>query len=98
MPRKLNVGRTERADDVAKAVGAAIKEARIVAGLSQRDVAAALGVSRQLYADIESGRVSPRIDQVDAIATACNALPTTIIRRSVALLEGAPTGVHSSRL
>ena len=87
MPRKLTKGRGERAASIARAVGVAIKEARTVAGLSQAALAAQLGISRQLYTDIEAGRVSPRVDQVDAIATACDVSPTTITRRSVDLMN-----------
>jgi transcriptional regulator with XRE-family HTH domain len=86
MPRKLTKGRGARADAIAKASGIAIKEARAFAGLSQAALAAQLGISRQLFTDIEAGRVSPRVDQVDAIATACGVSPTTITRRSVDLI------------
>jgi transcriptional regulator with XRE-family HTH domain len=86
MPRKLTKGRGARADAIAKAIGIAIKEARAFAGLSQAALAAQLGISRQLFTDIEAGRVSPRVDQVDAIATACGVSPTTITRRSVDLV------------
>jgi len=87
MPRKLKEGRDERATSIARAVGVAIKEARLFAGLSQRALAAKIGISRQLYSDIEAGRVSPRVDQVDSIATACEVSPTTIVRRSVDLIN-----------
>jgi transcriptional regulator with XRE-family HTH domain len=87
MPRKLNTGRNDRAMTVARAVGTAIKEARAFAKLSQAAIAAQIGVSRQLYADIEAGRVSPRVDQVDAIAGVCGVSPTTIVRRSVDLIN-----------
>ena len=87
MPRKLTKGRGERADAIAKAIGIAIKEARASAGLSQAALAAQVGISRQLFTDIEAGRVSPRVDQVDAIATACGVSPTTITRRSVDLVN-----------
>lgn len=87
MPRKLTKGRGERAASIARAVGTAIKEARTFAGLSQAALAEQIGISRQLYTDIEAGRVSPRVDQVDAIATACNVSPTTIVRRSVDLIN-----------
>jgi transcriptional regulator with XRE-family HTH domain len=86
MPRKLTKGRGARADAIAKAIGIAIKEARASAGLSQAALAAQVGISRQLFTDIEAGRVSPRVDQVDAIATACGVSPTTITRRSVDLV------------
>ena len=86
MPRKLTKGRGARADAIAKAIGISIKEARASAGLSQAALAAQVGISRQLFTDIEAGRVSPRVDQVDAIATACGVSPTTITRRSVDLV------------
>lgn len=89
MPRKLNPGRGERATTIAKAAGKALKEARTFAGLSQSALAYKIGVSRQLYVDIEAGRVSPRVDQVDAIAVACGVSPTTIIRRCVDLVNAA---------
>lgn len=92
MPRKLNPGRSERAAQIAKAAGAALKEARVFAKLSQAAVAERIGVSRQLYVDIEAGRVPPRVDQVDAIAQACGVSPTTIIRRCVDLINAAPPG------
>lgn len=87
MPKKRTPGRGERATSIALAVGAAIKEARTRAGLSQTALAAQIGMSRQLYTDIEAGRVPPRVDQLDAIATGCNASPTTIVRRSIDLLD-----------
>lgn len=90
MPRKLNPGRGERAAQIAKAAGKALKEARTFAKLTQSALAYEIGVSRQLYVDIEAGRVSPRVDQVDAIAQACGVSPTTIIRRCVDLINAAP--------
>lgn len=90
MPRKLNPGRGERAGAVAKAVGKALKEARTFAGFSQSALAYKIGVSRQLYVDIEAGKVSPRVDQVDAVAAACGVSPTTIIRRCVDIINAAP--------
>ena len=70
-----------------RSVGTALKEARTFAKLSQTALAEKIGVSRQLYCDIEAGRVSPRVDQVDAIATVCGVSPTTIVRRSVDLIN-----------
>lgn len=37
-----------------------IKEVRIQAGLSQKDFGASLGVSRDVYANIENNRVEPK--------------------------------------
>ncbi len=45
-----------------------LKQTRIGAGISQVSAAAALGVARQTYLDLESGKTVPRIDTVSSLA------------------------------
>jgi DNA-binding XRE family transcriptional regulator len=51
-------------------VTAALREARVAAGLSQAALAAAAGVSRQAVGAIEAGRHRPSVDAALALATA----------------------------
>ncbi|RVU97015.1 XRE family transcriptional regulator [Coriobacteriales bacterium OH1046] len=46
-----------------------IKEARVQAGLSQQDVAAKLGVSRQAYANMEQNPGSVKVDTARRICS-----------------------------
>ncbi len=86
MPRKKHIGRNERAAKIALAIGETLREARVRADLTQHDVATAIGVSRQLYGDIESGKRSLRVYQLDAIAKTFGVAPSTLVRRSLDLL------------
>jgi transcriptional regulator with XRE-family HTH domain len=90
MPRKRIVGRTERAIKIAAAIGETLREARAAAGITQADVADAVGVSRQLYADIEAGKTALRMDQLDGIARAVGVTPWTLVRRSLDLMAASP--------
>lgn len=53
-------------------LGAAIREAREAQNLTQKQVAAAMGVSHQWISEIERGKPNARIDAVLAIARALN--------------------------
>lgn len=90
MPKKRIVGRTERAIQIAAAIGETLREARAAAGITQADVAGAVGVSRQLYADIEAGKTALRMDQLDGIARAVGVTPWTLVRRSLDLMATSP--------
>lgn len=53
-------------------LGHAIREAREAQNLTQKQVAAAMGVSHQWISEIERGKPNARIDAVLAIARALN--------------------------
>lgn len=50
---------------------AALRRARTDAGLSQRDLARRAGVAQPAIARIEQGRVTPRVDTLTHLLTAC---------------------------
>ena len=51
--------------------GALLRESRLAAGLSQRDLARLAGVPQPTVARIESGAVGPRFDTLDRLLAAC---------------------------
>ncbi len=51
-------------------VGARIRELREAQGMSQRDLATAIGMARSLVAYVEQGTKAPTISTLDAIAMA----------------------------
>ena len=53
-----------------KALGAAIRAARLAAGLTQAELADRLGVTRQTVIAIEQGRYSPSLEMAFQIARA----------------------------
>ena len=57
--------------EVRSAGGVLIREARLRAGISQRDLAKRLGTSQSLVARWESGRVAPSFDAVLRSIRAC---------------------------
>lgn len=75
-----------RAGAVARALGAALNEARVAAGLSHPQLAAALGLSRQSYSDLERGVVAARIDQIDTAAQLCGTSSAVIVQRAEEML------------
>ncbi len=53
-----------------------LKESREWAGFSQVAAAKAIGVARQTYLDLESGKTEPRISTVASLASLFNVDPT----------------------
>ena len=51
--------------------GSIVREARLRAGLTQRDLAAAAGLSQPTIARIESGVSRPTVEQVTRLVEAC---------------------------
>ena len=51
--------------------GAALRRARLRAGLTQDEVARRAGVPQPAVARIERGRVTPRVDTLDRLLEAC---------------------------
>lgn len=84
MPRVTTTN--ARAGEVARALGAALNEARVAAGLSHPQLANALGLSRQAYSDLERGVVSARIDQIDTAARLCGTSSSAVVQRAEVLL------------
>ncbi len=71
--------------------GRVLREARLKAGLTQRELSMRAGIAQPAIARIESGKVTPRVDTLDRLLRACGwALEST--RR---LGEGLDrTGIH----
>lgn len=68
------------------AVGEAIRQARIDAGMTQHQLADASGVSRPAIARIETGEASIQIDRLWDLAEALNTTPSTILSSAEGLL------------
>lgn len=81
----------------------ALTEARRRSGLSQEDVAAALGVSRAMISYWESGRRSPSDRQLTSLANLYRVDPSDLVNGHLQddadlaemLFRGAPTGIPS---
>jgi len=56
-----------------------VKKRRRLLGLTQQEVADALGVSQPSYAQIESGRRMPGLDVVERVAQALDVLPADLL-------------------
>ncbi len=69
--------------------GAAVRERRLECGLTQTELAARAGVSRQLVAAVEAGRNTPAVDAALSLA---HALATTVEE----LFTGAPPEVQAA--
>lgn len=52
-------------------IGASIRQARKVSGLTQEQLSQKCGISRPHIAEIEAGRYNPTIKTLTAIAVAC---------------------------
>lgn len=61
-----------------------LREARIAAGLSQRELAARAGIPQPAIARIESGASSPRVDTLARLLAACDR-QVAHVRRSSAI-------------
>ena len=59
-----------------------IKTVRNEAGLTQEQLANALGVKRAVISKYETGKISPTIDQLQKIAAACNSPFEAFLGRS----------------
>jgi transcriptional regulator with XRE-family HTH domain len=70
-------------------IGARIKQARRMAGLSQRGLAAKVGVSAMAVSKWEWGQVYPGSARMMQIADACAVKPGYLLRQTVTL-----TGIH----
>lgn len=72
-------------DDLARAIGAGARRERVRAGLTQDDVAEALGLDRAVIARIEAGTRPLKLDsELEAL---CDAIGTTVARL---LLDATP--------
>jgi transcriptional regulator with XRE-family HTH domain len=78
MPKKTPSPKSNRA--VAVTVGSALRMAREVAGLSQTQASARIGIARTSVVKIEQGQHSPTIDTFLAFCAACRVDPATILR------------------
>ena len=76
-----------------------LKHSRAVAGLTQRQLAAKVGIPQETIARIESGRVDPRVGTLDRLLEGCGfglehlprlglGIDRTVIRRLIELSPG----------
>jgi transcriptional regulator with XRE-family HTH domain len=64
-----------------RAIGAHIRRARLVAGLSQEDAAARSGIGYKRWQEIEGGAANPTIRTLDRIATTLGIEIWNIVRK-----------------
>ena len=62
-----------------------LRRARRTAGLTQRALAATLGVAQPSIARIESGAVTPRVDTLDRMLSACGVQLSVSVARAPSL-------------
>lgn len=72
------VGRTLYADEPAT-----LRKLRLAAGMSQKQLAAAIGSSQSYIANIEAGKVEPGVFQVERLATALGQPNVTVFEAIV---------------
>ena len=65
-----------------KAIGRAVRWARREADLTQAELGAALGISRDTVIQIESGRASIRVEQLARVAELANVQPAVVLARA----------------
>ena len=70
MATRLRIEAVRRADRIAQSIGESFRHQREDAGLTQRQVAAAAGISQAHLAGVEAGRVAASIETLQAIAIA----------------------------
>lgn len=73
--------------DIASDIARALKDARRAAGLSQRDLAARIGMPQSHLSKIESGRVDAQVSTVIEIARALGHDLRLVPRQGIAILE-----------
>ena len=74
----------------AQAVGAALRAARVEAGLSQYDIAALLGTSQPIVCRLESGERRPSWRWLRQWAWSCDVAPSKLMRCLDAETRGHP--------
>ena len=79
MMEEVNLGELRRA--LARRVSNTLRASRIDADVSQEKLAALLGWTRNMIANIESGRRATRLDDFVIIARALNIEPERLLRR-----------------
>src|SRR5438045_2831020 len=61
---------TDRSDDRARRIGGSIRAMRLEAGLTPAALAEKVGVSRDVVANLEAGKIEPQSDLIEHIAIA----------------------------
>ena len=72
-------------------LGAEIRKARLAAGLTQQQLAAKAGISREYVSQLERSRYSPTVEIVLRLCKAMDVKAWTIIRRIEASRLTKPT-------
>jgi len=80
-----------------EALGAAVHEQRLAAGLSLRELAAATGVSNAYLSQIERGRHEPSLSVLRAVAEALG-VPLAALLTRAGVLGGAEPGTEGAIL
>jgi transcriptional regulator with XRE-family HTH domain len=74
-----DLGRDAERDEVARAVGRAVRRVRTARGWSMRDVAAKAGMSQPFLSDLENGRATPSIATLYRLSDTLGVAPQDLL-------------------
>lgn len=85
-------------DQVARAFGSALREARVAADVTQEELAARSKVTGQNYVSmIEAGHYQPTVVYILAFEKALSLAPGELLRRTSLILDATPTAKRKPR-